>query len=371
MVGTIALIVVLSAFNGIENLVNGFYTTFDPDLKVELKEGKYFELDSVKENKIKNLSEVAAASKVLEERVLLTYKDQEYIATLKGVDDRFPNVTQIKNAVTHGKYFQDPGQPQPTALLGAGVAYFLSYSRLNFTDPINVFVPRSNTNVANFNSSFSSDLVYPTGIFSVQPEFDEKYLLASLDFARKLIEQPKGLTSFDIHLKQGADLEKAKAAISKIMGNDFAVKDRNEQQAVFIKVMKSESLFTFLVFALILAIASFTIMGSLSMMMLDKKDHLKTLFALGTELKTLRSIFFKEGLIISSTGALIGLIIAVILVLLQQFYGIINLGQGYVVNSYPVELRWRDVGTVIITVSILCGLSSWLTSRRLTLKFLK
>ena len=371
LVGTLALVVVLSAFNGLESLVRGFYNTFDPDLKVSLVEGKYFNGNEIDQREILAIEGVEDLSLVLEERVLLGFQDKEYIASIKGVSESYTEVTHFDEAVKHGENRIFSKGAAPRAVIGAGVAYYLGYGRIAFEDPIQVFVPRKNASASNFSSAFSSEAIYPSGIFSVQPEFDEKYLIANLSFVQELLHLPQGLSSIEVKVDSVAAIDEVKAELKQLLGDKFKVQDRDEQQAIFLKVMRSESLFTFLVFALILAIASFTIMGSLSMMMMDKREHIKTLWSMGTELRTLRSIFFKEGLLIGFVGAGFGLLAGVAIVLLQQHFGLLNLGESYVVNSYPVELKWADVGLVILTVGLICGTTSWLTSQRLNLKFIK
>lgn len=369
MVGTAALIIVLSAFNGLESLVSGFYNTFDPDLKVEPIKEKYFESATTPIEAISKLEGVEGLSQIMEERVLLTFRDMEHIATIKGVDKNYTNVTNLRGAITHGEYGIYPEGKVPQAVLGAGIAYFLGYGRISFEDPINVFVPRSGA-AANFSNAFSSELIYPSGIFSVQPEFDEKYIFAPIDFVKKLLDRPGQLSSLEIKVKPGTDVEGIKKKVAKLLGSGFSVKNRQEQQAIFLKVMKSESLFTFLVFALILTIATFTIMGSLSMMMLDKKDHLRTLWSMGAEVSTLRAIFFKEGLIISAVGAGFGLFFGILIVWAQQRFGLLEIGQNYAVESYPVELKLKDILLVAATVAFLCSITSWITSRRLGFRLL-
>ena len=365
LVGTLALVIVLSAFNGLESLVHGFFNTFDPELKVSPANGKYFELTSDQAEVLESTDGIASYSQVLEERVLLTYRDMEHIATIKGLDNRYTSVTEIESAITHGAYTIHPESKIPKAVIGAGVSYYLSYGRMNFEDPINVFVPKRGASASDFSNAFSSELIYPQGIFSVQPEVDEKYILTSLSFVRNLLGRPDALSSIELKVKPEADVEEVKGLLLQKLGPNFLVQNREEQQAIFLKVMKNESLFTFLVFALILGIATFTIMGSLSMLMLDKKKHIHTLWAVGADIKTLRAIFFKVGMQISFTGAGLGLVLGIIVVLGQQYFGWLEIGQNYIVESYPVELQWKDVLLVILTVGCLCGVTSWLTSRRL------
>lgn len=369
LVGTLALIIVLSAFNGLEQLVTGFYQTFDPDLKVTPTTGKYFEPGEERLSKLGALQGVQDYSLVLEERVLFTYQDKEHIGTLKGVDTNYTAVTSIREAITHGQY-RTAVQGVPAAVLGAGVSYYLGYGRISFEEPVSVFVPRSGATGSDFSNAFSSEQLYPAGIFSVQPEFDEEYAITSLGFVRKLLNRSGALSAIEVKTGRGASPGTVQKEIQGLFGDGVEVKDRAQQQAIFMKVMKSESLFTFLVFALILSIATFTIMGSLSMMMLDKKDHLRTLWAMGTDISSLRAIFFKEGMLISGLGAIIGLVLGVLVVLGQQYFGWLSLGQGYVVDAYPVVLRFRDIVLVLCTVGVLCSLSSWLTSRRLSLQLI-
>ncbi len=366
LVGSAALIIVLSAFNGLETLVGSFYNTFDPALKVEARKGKYFELPQDSWQQIREEAAVEAVSSVLEDRVLLNFNGKEYIATIKGVDENYLKVNPMEKALRNGEFRLEQKQEFAGAVLGVGVSYFLGYGAMALGEPVEVFVPRPGVSAANFNDAFNSLKIYPQGIFQVQPEFDEKYVLSSLAFARRLLNQEKAISAIEIKAAAGSSIKELKERLQSILGDDYSVKNRQEQQEAFMKVMKSESLFTFLVFALILSIATFTIMGSLSMMMLDKREHLRTLNALGADLGRLRNIFFKEGLLISAAGALLGLLLGTVLVFLQQHYNLIGLGQGYVVDAYPVELRLRDIVLVLLTVATLSATASWLTSRRLS-----
>lgn len=371
MVGTFSLIVVLSAFNGLEELVGSFYSTFNPDLKLSPKSGKYFEPDPNKLLQLKQLEGVDAISQVLEERVLFSFQDKEHIGSLKGVDEAFTEVTGVAGSIRDGEYSLYFTDSTPALVLGAGVSYYLGYGSMSLHEPVQIFVPRSGSSSTDFNRAFSSRMAYPTGIFTIQPEFDVKYAITNISFVRELLNRKEAVSAIELKLQESADVANVKKEIRELMGPEINVKDRFEQQAVFMKVMKSESMFTFLVFALILGIASFTIMGSLSMMMLDKKEHLRTLWAMGTDVPVLRMVFFKEGLLISSAGLVLGLLLGLLAVLGQEYFGWIKLGQGYVVEAYPVVLKIKDVMLVAITVFFLGGLSSWLTSRRLNYGFLQ
>ncbi len=371
LVGTLALFIVLSAFNGLEDLVKGFYNTFDPDLKVSLHEGKFFSDEVVPWDELEDLEGLERVSAVLEERVLLTFQNKEYVASLKGIDPSYTLVTGIDSAIVYGENEIFSGKRGVHAVMGIGVSYYLGYDHRAIGDPIQIFVPKTGFKASAMTEAFSSRSVYPSGIFRVQPEVDAQYIFTKIDFAQNLLSRQGELSHLEVKVAEPAQVGRVQKALQQLLGANFKVETREEQQAVFFKVMKTEALFTFLVFALILGIASFTIMGSLSMLMLDKKEHLRTLHALGAEVGTLRQVFFKEGLLISLSGGLLGLVLGVALVYLQQQYGLLQIGSNYAVEAYPVALKVKDIFTVGGTVLALSALVSWLTARRLTHGFLK
>ncbi len=365
LVGTTALIIVLSAFNGLENLVKGFYQAFDPALKITATEGKYFSPKLIDSSEVLQNEAIATHSYTLAEKALFSYQDHEYIATLKGVDAQFDAVTAIKAHLSSGRYRLEDSLNLPPAVLGGGVAYRLGFGPAQYDDPLQVFVPGKLPQGLNLSGAYRQQNIYPTGIFAIQPEFDEKYVLVPLGFAQQLYRRPQQISAVELKLKPQAKPQAVKEALQAQLGQTLQVQTREEQQAVFFKVMKTEGLFTFLVFALILAIATFTIAGSLSMLLFEKRANLQTLHALGMSLVQLRRIFFYEGLIISGTGGFIGLALGLLLVWLQQQYGLIEVGSGYIVEAYPVALQGQDVLQVAATVFVLSLVASYFTSRRL------
>lgn len=369
LVGTAALIIVLSVFNGLEGLVKGFYESFDPDIKATLVKGKYYTINQEELNKIRGIAGIKSVAEVLEERVLFTFRDKEHIATLKGVSPNFNEVSGVQEKIVSGNYFNEDAL-LPRTVIGAGVSYYLGYGHNDFESGISVFVPKKQTGT-DFRTAFATKTFYPCGIFSVEPEFDKKFALAPIHFVRQLLGRDDVISGLEFHLNGEVNEDKIKKEIKEILGNRFKVQNRDEQQEILFKVMKSENFFTFLVFALILGISTFTIMGSLTMLMIDKKENLATLWAMGTDIKTLQNIFFKEGMIIGIVGAFLGLTLGVILVWAQSSFGLISLAPGYALESYPVELRFKDILTVSFTVIVLCSLASWLTSKRMSLKLIK
>jgi lipoprotein-releasing system permease protein len=370
LVGSAALIIVLSAFNGLENLVRGFYQDFDPDLKITAERGKYFNADSVI-SKLEEIDGIAYYSQIVEEKALLSFRDREHIATLKGVDTVFTYINNIKNKLIYGDYRIDQDLTVEPALLGAGVAYYLGFSRSDFQEAINVFVPTHSANPLNPSEQFQSEKIYPLGVFSIQPDFDEKYFLVSLSFAQRILNRPNKLSAIELKLNDYDNVDDLQEQLGLLLGATFKIENRDQQQSAFLKVMKTEGLFTFLIFALILCIATFTIAGSLAMLTFEKRKNLYTLWAMGTPIGELRRIFLRLGLIISAYGGLAGILLGSAFVLAQEHFNLISVGEGYIVDAYPVSLKFSDVVIVLITVFALGALTSGITSRKLDLKLLR
>jgi len=368
LVGSAALIIVLSAFNGLEQLVRGFYADFDPDLKVLPLEGKFFEEQAIKQN-IAELELFSSASAVLEEKALFNFRDKDHIATLKGVDTNYLSVNNIGEHIPFGEYRLNDKLAIPSAVMGAGVAYYLGFSRSDFQEPVNIFIPKESGRLST--ESFRSDRIYPLGIFSIQPEFDEEYLLCPLDFCRELLNRPGMVSAIELKVKEGTSIDEAQKRLLATLGDQYLVKNRDQLQAGFLKVMRTEGLFTFLIFALILTIATFTIAGSLTMIMFEKRKNLYTLWSMGTPIKELRRIILQLGLIISLSGGISGIFLGSLVVFGQEHFQWISVGEGYIVDAYPVALKYSDILLVGITVLSLGILSSWLSARRLNLKLLR
>lgn len=361
-IGTAAMIAVLSGFNGLEGLIRGFYNTFDPDLKIESYEGKYLPGDSTSFSALKNIEGVHSYSLVLEDKALFKFRDKEYIATIKGVDQNYTTVTQFENTITRGEIFGD--YTENAGVFGVGVAYYLNISRIDFFDPVQVFVPRQNyTAGSDPMQSVNTLSLFPVATFSVQPEYDVKYAVTPLFFAQQLFERNQ-ITSIEVRCKPDFKPDVVKNNIAQKLGAAYKIANRNEQQATIFRVIKMEGLATFLILAFILAIASFGILGSLIMLILDKKPDMYTLKSMGANTKLLKRIFLIEGLLISALGCLIGLTLGIGLVLLQQQFGFVSLGQGYAIDAYPMQLRAADVVKIAATVMGIGTVVSWLAVRK-------
>lgn len=363
-IGTAAMIAVLSGFNGLETLIRSFYNTFDPDLKIEATGGKYLQNDSLAFNRILQLAEIENMSFVLEDKALVKFRDKEYIATIKGVDANYARVTQIEQAVTRGDYFGD--MDDEVGVVGIGVAYHLNLVRLDFVDPLSVYVPKTGFSLGQDPmKSVTLKPLYPVGIFSVQPDYDVKYIITPLTYAQQLFSQPNRYTAIEIKLKPGVDLHQITNKIAVVLGEKYTIHDRDAQQATIFRVIKVERLATFLILAFILTIASFGILGALIMLVLEKKDDINTLRSLGFSRAKIKRIFFNEGLLITAIGCAEGVLLGVLLVLLQDNFGLLGLGQGYAVDAYPVQLRLGNVLLVAATVSAIGIAVSALAVRRI------
>ena len=361
VVGTGALLVILAAFNGLEDLVKSFYASFDPDYKVEIKIGKNFPYQAEKYDELIHWDEIESVSQVLEERVLLRYREQEFIATARGVDSNYHRTTGIADAVYRGQYKTQ----HPDAVVGIGVAYNLGMSYVGRTETIEMFVPRASVkNLSRPDRAFHQDIVFPAGLFAVQPEFDVRYILTDLARLQRMSEQESTVSAIEIKVRDGVRASRIQEKLRDFFGDEFHVRNRIEQQAAFFKVMRAEGLITYLIFTFILLISSFTLLGSLSMMILDKKKDTHTLWFLGMPRSQLRQVFFAEGLLITFVGAVIGLALGGVFTFLQHYFGLVTMGAGYVVEAYPVRLNVLDVFKVLATVLVIGISISFLASRR-------
>jgi lipoprotein-releasing system permease protein len=371
-VGTMALVVVLSVFNGFDELIKSTYSTFDPDLKIQPVKGKVFTAQgNEKFQAIQELESVAVYTEVLEENALVKYDEKQYIGRIKGVEENFSQLTDIDSMVVHGSYALHQ-EGKDWAVIGQGVAYYLSVS-LNFMEPLNIYVPeRGQTAMFNPREAFNRKYIFPIGIFSIQQDYDMKYILVPIQFARDLLDYDKEVTGVELKIKDSYDQETVQQEIQSILGPDFEVKNRSEQHAMLNKVMKSEKFSIFLILTFILIVASFNIIGSLTMLIIDKKDDIIILRSLGANIKSIKRIFFLEGWMISIVGSLIGVLIGVFITWLQERFGLISLNSSgsFMIEDYPVHVQGLDVLLVFVTVVAIGFFASYYPVRYITRKFI-
>lgn len=354
-IGTMALVVVLSVFNGFESLITNMFSSFDPDLKITMSQSKSFDINSIEFEKVRKLKSVAVFTEVIEENALLRYKEKQMPATVKGVSENFRQLTNIDSILLDGKFLLYDGAFE-NIIPGVGVATTLGVGA-NFIDPLYIYAPKrsSNINLIRPEKSFNQAATFVGGIFSVQQlQYDDHYILTSLALARELFEyKSTEVTAIELKLAANTDFDQTRQQIKQMLGKKYEVKNRYEQQESFFRIMKIEKWITFLILSFILLIASFNIIGSLSMLIIDKKTDIQTLKSLGADNHLIQQIFLFEGWLISIAGALSGILLGTMICLVQEHFGLIKLGAGYVVDAYPVLTDPTDILSVFVTVIVM------------------
>lgn len=371
-VATTALVVILSGFNGFADLVATFFTNFDPQIKVEPARGKTMRADDPKLLKLKSLPEVEVSSLSLQDQALAIYHDRQVMVNVKGVDDNFEKLTGIDEILYGDGDFQLHAADLEYGVPGIGLAQQIG-AGAEWQGYMKVYAPRKQgqLDMTRPEDAFSVDsLLSPSVVFQVkQGKYDKNYLITSLAFAQRLFHSTGEVSSMEFRLKAGEDVDKVKEEMKAVLGPSFTVKDRYEQQADTFKIMRIEKLFAYVFLTFILIIACFNIIGSLSMLIIDKKDDIVTLRNLGANDKQIRRIFLFEGRMISVVGAVLGIGIGLLLCWLQQTYGIVRLGDqagSFVVNAYPISVHPLDIVMIFATVIIVGWLAVWYPVRRFT-----
>jgi ABC-type lipoprotein release transport system permease subunit len=374
MVGSGALIIVLSVFNGFEGLVLGLFNSINPDLKVGASEGKSFVLSQDQLDRMREIPGVAFVVETVQENALARFGDKQSIVTMKGVGEGFTEMTPLDDFMINGIYTLG-SESRPAAVIGAGVAYYLSIYPDEFAVPMSLYVPKRTrkTLTGTPEQTFNSAPVHCAGVFTIQQEFDMSFVIVPISLARELLEYDNEVTSLEIGLTNPGVLAQGRQRIESVLGPGFQVKDRYEQQSTLYRVMKSEKWAVFFILTLILIIAAFNMIGSLSMLIVDKKKDIAVLWSLGASKSQIRKIFFTEGIMISLAGGLLGLFLGGLLSLLQQEFGLLRLGGGegtYIVDAYPVKVLLLDFIYVLITVILIGAATTWYPVRQISRKYL-
>lgn len=364
-VATMALVVTLSVFNGFHDLVASFFTQMDPQLKVTPVKGKTAPADDPILTEIRQMPEVVVATECLEEQALAVYGDRQMMVKIKGVEDNFNQLTHIQEILEGDGDFELHAADLNYGIPGLGVAYQLGLG-YTYDHPLKVFAPRreGQLNMANPTEGFVVDELYSPGVIFCmkQGKYDKNYILTSLAFTRHLFDLEGHLSSLELRLKSGSDFDRVKEQMVKIAGDKYNVFDRYEQQDDTFRIMKVEKLIAYVFLTFILVIACFNIIGSLSMLIIDKKEDVVTLRNLGATDHQITRIFLFEGRLISAIGAVLGVLIGLLLCWLQQQYGIVRLGSSegsFVVDAYPVSVHPWDIVLIFFTVMAVGFLSVW------------
>ena len=359
-IGTMGLIIGLSGFNGFDSLIKSLFSSFDSDLKITVAEGKYFSSDTPAFNEIKQSSDVAYFAEVIEDNALLRYNNREVLATIKGVSKEFQLMSGLDNMIVNGEFKLRDGKIN-YAVLGQGVAFYLSVG-LKFTDPIDIYVPQKGRKSGpSLEGSFNLGHIYPSGVFQVQQELDTKYVIVPIDFARELFETTGKVSAIELKLKAGVSSDQVQKAIAARLGSQFVVKNRYQQHDYLYKTMQSEKFATYLILILILIIASFNIIGSLTMLIIDKKEDISILQSMGADKPLISKIFLFEGWSISILGSIIGTIAGIALCKAQMVYGFVKLqgGSSFIIDAYPIKIIPLDILVIFISVVLIGFLASW------------
>jgi lipoprotein-releasing system permease protein len=362
-IGTAALILVLSVFNGFEDLVLSMYNSFDPHLKITSAEGKTFNPEQAR-NRLLTVEEIENTAFVLEEKVLLKYQEKEYIATAKGVSEEYLQLTNFDSLLVDGEYINN-FENNNVAVVGRGVAYYLSMSIGTMFEQLQVFVPNRNSKtLLNPATAFEQSSVLSVGIFGVQAEVDAAYIITPLLFVQQLANRNNEVSAIEIKLKDEGQMIALQEKLQTALGDKYTIRNRLQQQDFLYKILNTEKLAVFLILTFIMIIATFNIIGSLSMLMLDKKKDIATLRSLGCRVQDIQSLFFKKSMLTILLGAGIGLLIGLGIAFLQQTFGFVSMGGGsFVVNTYPVAIKLMDVLLVSATVITIGVLASWYPAR--------
>ncbi len=363
LVGSLALIVVLSVFNGLHGLIGSLYGSFDPDLKITPEKGKVFNLDSIPYEKLVKTEGVEVVSQVLEDHALLRSDKRQVPAIVMGVDDAFAKVSGIDSIMVDGRYKLRQNQ-QNYGVAGYVLADQLGL-RLNFVKPLVIYAPKrtSRINLMRPDLSFKKEYLHPVGLFAVrQLEYDSKYLIVNIDQARGLFEYGDSVvSSLGIAVNDQFDIGDVKNEVEALIGHGFEVKDQHEQHATFYKLMRVEKLMAYLILLFILVIALFNVIGTLSLLIFEKKQSIGTLRSMGADRLLINKIFLVEGWLISLAGVTTGVLLGALLIWLQQEFGLLRFqGDGaFIVEAYPVALEWTDMVLVYFSVSLIGLLAAW------------
>src|ERR1035437_2804962 len=320
-----ALIIVLSAFNGLSDLVQSLYNSFDSDISITIKQGKTFDPNSIEIQSLKKIEGLAFYSEILEGNALLKYNDKQYVATIKGVSNDYKKMSGFDSLTREGNFNLEKNN----IVIGKGISYVLQTGPNNVFTPISIYAPkRGNANSINPEDGLNELKVYPSGIFSINDEFDYKYVFMSIAKARELLDYTTEVTSIELSLKSGVDKAQIQQQIGSLLGKNYEIKNREQQNALLYKTLKSEKLWTFIILVFILIIGTFNVIGSLTMLIIEKKKDITILHDMGADIQLIRKIFLVEGMLITLIGATTGLILGTLVCWLQTKFSLVRLTEG-------------------------------------------
>jgi lipoprotein-releasing system permease protein len=364
VVGAMALFVVLSVFSGLVDFSLSFSNTIDPDFKAISATGKSFLISNEQEKQLQKIKGIRSYSKVVEERVLFVFKEKEQVAVLKGVDSTFTQVSTVKKSLFAGQWLKEK---TAQVVVGYGIAQKLSLGLYDYNNAFEVFVPKAGSGtIENPNDAFNKSILIPIGVFAISEELDAKYVFSDLGLAQELLGyKPNEISALEIKFSQPTAENEVKTALEKIFNDKIILKNRTQLNDALYKMLNTENIAVYLIFTLVIIIALFNLIGALIMMILDKKSNLKTLYNLGVEVKNLRKIFLLQGTLLSVIGGIIGLVLGVIIVLIQQQFQLIMITPTL---AYPVVFSFENVLIVFLTIFLLGFVASLIASSQVSRK---
>lgn len=364
---TMALFVFLSVFSGLKEFSLNFANASDPDLRVETSAGKTFFLNSIDEEQLKKSNYINSYSKIIEERVYFMYDSKELFAYIKGIDNRFIQVTNFNKNLYAGEWLEANSE---NVVVGADISRKLGLGLFDYNNGLEAFAPKPGKgDIENPNEAFNKALLFPSGIYSINEELDSKYVFCSIEVAQHFLGlKDKEITNLEIKLEPNADETKARAEITQILGKSIKIKNRAQLNDSLYKMLQSENLFIYLFSTLVVILTLFCLAGAIVMIIIDKRDNLKTLYNIGVTQTSIRTIFFTQGIMITSFGLILGLVLAIGIILLQQHFSFIMITPTM---PYPVLFEWKNIAIVVTTIIILGFISSWIASGTVNKKLFK
>lgn len=366
-VGTFALIVVLSAFNGLEEVISSMAYKLTPDLSITAVRGKTLALDTIPLVELRGVQGVERVEPSITEDALFRVGDKQHIGKVKGISVAYQTMDRFQDIIVNERLMMLSDDTRYFAVPGSSVAWRLGINVYEPYSLMTVYIPqRGNASSFQLETGFYQGSLNVTSVFQTQQEVDEQVVLVPYQWLSQLMDYQDNATEIEVFVSPKADVRKVKKAVNNILGKNFMVRDQREQQATLHKIMNSEKWAVFLILTFILIMATFNVVGSLNMLIVDKKKDVGILRAMGAGRSMLRSIFLGEGLLISVVGGVIGLALGIVVVLLQQEFGFVKFGDGgsYIVSAYPVALKLKDVALVFVTIVTIGGVSAFFTVQR-------
>lgn len=363
LIGSAALIILLSAFNGLEKVILSLYSNFSPELRIEPRLGKTFDPNTAYFHSLHKDARLFSYTEELQEKVLIKYRDKTFIGNIKGVSSEFLKNKMLDSTIQDGS-FSLHADNKPFAVIGGTVANSLSVNIRDELSPLQIYSPRRGASVSsNPMDEFITRSIQLSGIFSIQQDFDD-IVVVPIEFTRQLLDEPTTVSAINLNYKKGTDIDAMQKAITDKLGNNFIVKNRSQQDAELYKTLNFERWSVFMILTFVLIIATFNIIGTLTMLVIDKRKDIAVLTSLGADRRLIQGIFFFEGMMISMIGSIIGLVLGLVFCVLQQHYGFIKMGDNLtLINAYPIDIKLADFGLVLFTVVVISVIASGISAR--------